>query len=75
MRKNYNKSIYDKIQENTNNINNFYQKKMYIAQNEVTTLKIQIANGDTSDETKEKLLEAEKKLKMAELDYYESKNY
>ena len=68
------KDILDRMSNTTNNLREYYFTKMLKAQTEVNDLKKQIADGDVSEETQQKLIEAEKELDRVTVGYYESRD-
>ncbi|CEP43687.1 hypothetical protein [Paraclostridium sordellii] len=68
------KDILDRMSNTTNNLREYYFTKMLKAQTEVNDLKKQIADGDVSEETQQKLIEAEKELDRVIVGYYESRD-
>lgn len=73
MARNLKKSMANRQEQNSNNLKEMYYDKMLITQKKVDDLKKQISNGDTSEETQQRLIEAEKELEIVTIAYYESK--
>lgn len=70
----YEKAILDRKTNTTNNLREDYFMKMVKYENEVNDLKKKIADGDTSEETKQKLKDAEDELVRVRVAYYESRD-
>lgn len=68
------KAILNRMNNTTNNLREDYYTKMLKAQTKVNDLKKQIADGDASEKTKQKLIEAEKELERVTVAYYESRD-
>ncbi|MBN8047282.1 hypothetical protein J0A94_05530 [Paraclostridium bifermentans] len=68
------KGILNRKDRATTNLKDMYYTKMLKFQKEVDDLKKQIADGDISQETQQKLIEAEKELERVTVGYYESRD-
>lgn len=69
----YEKAILDRKTDTTNNLREYYYEQMLKYEKEINDLKKKIADGDASEETKQKLIEAEKELESATVGHYENR--
>lgn len=74
MPKIFEKAILDKKTDTTNRLREYYYEQMLKYEKEVNDLKKQIADGDASEKTKQKLIVAEKELERVTVGYYESRD-
>lgn len=74
MAKKYEKAILDRKTDNTANLRKYYYEQMLKCEKEINDLKKKIADGDASEETKQKLIDAEKELERVTVAYYESRD-
>lgn len=70
----YEKEILKRKTNTTNNLREDYFMKMVKCEKEINDLKKKIADGDASEETKQKLKDAEEELVRVRVAHYESRD-
>lgn len=69
----YEKAILDRRTNTTNNLREHYYEQMLKCEKEINDLKKKIADGDASEETKQKLKDAEEELVRVRVGHYENR--